>query len=144
MYNSKITPTKNTGLWIDRKHCILIHFTNESESEIIKIDSSIEGQPRVDGEGKEFTRMGKQYMNHEGTKEETLKHELRLYFTDIASELHTTKNLFICGPAQTRIELAKYLNTFSYRPFKIIHNQALDSMSDKQLAAKFKEEFNLV
>ena len=143
MYNSNKIATLNTGIWIDKKHALIIHLQDDTQ-EVFNIDSGIEKLQRERGEAKDFTRMGEQYISHERKKEEKLNHELKSYFQEIAEKLAETSKLYICGPAESRLELSKYLDQFNNRPFSILTNEACDSLTQNQIIARVKDFFKTV
>lgn len=130
----------NTGIWIDSKQAIIVKLNNEIQT-IEKVPSGIEGRVRINGEGKQYTRMGKQFFKDEKKDEEKRKHQLTGYFKNVIEKIKDADSILIIGPAESKLGLRKAISQSSIAA-KPVMVDAEDHMTDKQVTAKVKEYFN--
>ncbi len=62
------------------------------------------------------------------------------YFDSILSLISGCQNLLILGPGETKVHLGKHLEARLPRT-SIIHVEAADKMTDRQIAAHVREHF---
>ena len=141
LINLKIINMKsenNTGIWIDGKKAVIVQLHNEKET-VETILSDIEGHERIEGEGKQFTRMGKQFFSFEKNKEEKHKHQLNGYFKNVLNKIKDADAIMIIGPAETKQGLHKLLSESKTLSKKLVLLEAEDHLTDNQVAAKVRE-----
>jgi len=131
-----------TGIWIDSKKAVIITFKNkESNTKIIY--SGVEGKNRVDGEGKEFGRLGDQFSTLEKKLEKKYQLEIIEYLKEVIKELESTDDLVLFGPAQVKIELKKLIEKDNKLLKKLLDVVDADSMTDNQLVAWVKKYYSI-
>jgi stalled ribosome rescue protein Dom34 len=131
----------NVGIWIDRSQAIIVSVDSDLNTEVQKIDSGIEGRVRIDGEGKDYTRMGNQFADNERTKEEKLKHNLKDYFGRVIDAVSTADSIVIIGPAEAKTDLHKQIQSVPNVASKVAKVEPADSMTDNQVVALIKTYF---
>lgn len=132
---------KNTGIWIDSKQAVIVKITNGEES-IKKINSNLVTRERIEGEGKQQTRMGKQYSTFEKKEEEKRKHILNDYFNHIVNEINGTDSIMIFGPAEAKVGLQKVISKNKDLASKLALVDTEDHLTDNQIAAKVRDFYN--
>ena len=130
------------GIWIDNKQAIIVKLFNGKET-MEKITSGIENKVRTKGEGKQFTRMGKQFFTFEKSKEEKLKYQLKDYFDRVIEKIKDADSIIIVGPAEAKTGLHKEISKSKVLLSKIKSVEAADSMTDKQVAALVRNYFEI-
>ena len=130
------------GIWIDNKQAIIVKLFNGKET-MEKIFSGIESKVRTKGEGKQFTRMGKQFFTFEKSKEEKLKYQLKDYFDRVIEKIKDADSIIIVGPAEAKTGLHKEISKSKVLLSKIKSVEAADSMTDKQVAALVRNYFEI-
>lgn len=131
----------NTGIWIDSKKAIIVKLNDETET-IEKVPSGIVGRVRIKGEGKQYTRMGKQFFKDEKKEEEKRKHQLTGYFKNVIEKIKDADSILIIGPAESKLGLRKAISQSKSIASKLIMVDAEDHLTDRQVTAKVKEYFN--
>lgn len=130
---------RQIGIWIDKDKAFIIdHETNI----ITKIASNIEHFSIHGGSG---TRLkgGPQDVVQDSKYLEREKHQLRIYFRDIASKVQNVDSIVIFGPADTGLKFLKDLEKSN----KMIHKNVItvakaDSMTQNQLKAWVRDFYN--
>ncbi len=131
-----------TGIWIDNKQAIIVKLFNGKET-VEKIISGIESRVRTKGEGKQFTRMGKQFFTIEKSKEEKLKNQLKKYFDKVIERLKDADSIMIAGPAEAKTGLQKEIAHSKILLSKFKSVEPADSMTDKQVLAFVKNYYEI-
>lgn len=134
------TMEQKIGVWIDSQRAVVITLAN-GESSVKTILSGIEGKIREDGEGKDFSRFGNQYTNHE--KKNDIKHQIQIskFSQEVVEELNGCEEFVVFGPAQMKIELKKVIDVTPSITKKLVDVVPADNMTDKQLVAWVKKYF---
>ena len=130
------------GVWIDKKHATIVKLKDGQET-INKIESGIDGHVRIDGDGKQFTRMGNQYFDSEKTLEEREKHELKNYFNEVILSLGDVDSILIMGPAEAKLGLFKEVEKHKLLAAKVKSVETAAAMSENQFAATVRDYYNI-
>lgn len=130
----------NTGVWIDSKQAIIVTLVNGKEQQE-KILSGIVGRERIAGDGKQYTRMGKQFFTFEKTEEEKRKHHLNDYFKNIIDKIKNADSIMVFGPAEAKLGLQKAILKKRELSPKLVMVDAEDHLTDNQITAKVKDFF---
>lgn len=131
----------NAGIWIDSKQAIIVKLIDNVET-ILKVPSGIEGRVRIPGEGKQYTRMGKQFFNDEKKTEEKHNHQLSGYFKNVIEKIKDSDDILIIGPSESKLGLQKAISeSKNISPKRVVVNSE-DHLTDNQVVAKIKDHFN--
>ncbi len=131
---------KLAGVWIDYKKAVVVKL--ESGKEVREeIESAIEHHPRIDGEGKNFTRMGDQYFSAEKNMEEKMRHQKKQYLSEVINHFKDYDELYICGPAMARKDLAKEIKAIRLNMPAITGSDSCDHITQNQVAERVRKHF---
>lgn len=132
-----------TGIWIDGKKAIIVHFFNDTKV-VDVLESEVEYRRRYPGEGREFSRSGDHIMSKEMTNDERIHHERRMFLQQVAEKLDPDFDIVIFGPAQTKHELLRVLADDHEFETELITLKPADSMTVNQFVDLVQEYFNRV
>ena len=132
-----------TGIWIDGKKAIIVHFFNDTRV-VDVLESEVEYRRRYPGEGREFSRTGDHITSKEMTNEERIHHERRVFLKQVADKLNPEFDIVIFGPAQTKHELLRVLAEDHDFETELITLKTADSMTDNQFVDLVHDYFNQV
>jgi len=132
---------KKTGIWLDQKEANIITLVDDSFQKKT-IYSDIETRERFEGEKKQFGRFGDQYLNNEQGKSNRISEQTNRYLNTIISELKNTDELFLFGPAQTKVKLEKAILNNPDLSSKLKEILNAEKMSENQKVAYVKDYFN--
>lgn len=125
------------GIWIDNSKARII-----SPEKIIKtILSNIDTKPRLEGQGKEQGRFGKQYISFEKSKKNKLQHQKNEFLKEVVLEIKPYNQFLIFGPAQMKKELGNLILGDYQLKNRFIELKTTEKMTDKQLIAFVKAFF---
>jgi stalled ribosome rescue protein Dom34 len=128
------------GVWLDKEKAIIVTLNN-GEISMNTVLSNIDNYNIQGGSG---TRLkgGPQDVVHDSKYLEREKHQLKKYFNDIISEIKKAHEIVLFGPAETRVNFYKELNTF-YKNISIKVKDVVktDSMTIRQVKAWVKTFF---
>jgi len=131
----------NTGVWIDSEQAIIVKLNNGQEK-LEKITSGIVGRERIDGEGKQYTRMGTHFFTFEKRDEEKRNHHLNDYFKNVIEKIKDADSILIFGPAETKNGLQKAILKKKELSSRLVKVEAEDHLTDNQVKAKVRSFFN--
>ncbi|KGL60017.1 hypothetical protein SAMN04487762_0240 [Polaribacter sp. Hel1_33_78] len=130
----------NTGIWLDKNKALIVSLTEETE--VFKtIISNVENFHIHGGSGTRF-KGGPQDVVQDSKYLEREKHQFKVYFKEIASEIEGSDGILIFGPAEVKDKFKKELES-SYEEInvKVKDVQTADSMTDNQVKAWARDYF---
>jgi len=134
----EVNMQKNIGIWIDHEKAYLITLTEEGET-FETIESEIETRVRFEGETKNYSRLGNQFINPQKKKTERYKHQVSDYVHKIMEKISDASDLYIFGPAEAKIRLEKEIQKDKKLGPKIIKVESCDVLTEKQMIARVKD-----
>lgn len=134
---------KQVGIWIDSKKAIIVALDGQKEERITEIDSEVENSVYHNKEGNKGTFSGSHHSESE-TKFENRKNEQMDYYLDVVmTNVKGSENLYIFGPAETKIKLEKKIrDEKSLGKTNLKAVETSDNMTLNQIVAKVKDFYN--
>lgn len=128
------------GIWMDKKTAFIVTL-NQREAKLEKLESDAEFRPRIDGEGKAYTRFGDQYYTEEKKQQAKLEKQLKDYYEELFNKVKDYEELYIFGPAEGKTEFEKLLK--EKKSFMgIVTTETHDRLTENQIVAAVKKFFN--
>jgi stalled ribosome rescue protein Dom34 len=118
----------NVSVWIDHRKATIVHVTDNGE-ETHSILSDVEKHVRYSG-GIPEDQQEHRFANH-----------LKEFYAKVALSLREADSILILGPGEAKTELKTYLEHESLGD-KIAGIETADKMTDRQIAAKGREQFS--
>jgi len=127
--------TTRAGLWIDHRKAVIVTVSGEEErTELVKSNadkhvhySGGSGGPRGSREG-----------SGEDTRERHFEGQLDKYYEDVIVRIRDAEAILIFGPGEAKGELRTHLEHAGFGA-RIVGVEAVDKMTDRQIAAKVRE-----
>jgi len=131
---------KNIGIWLDKEKAHIVTLENGNET-MNTVRSEVEDYHIHGGSGTRF-KGGPQDVVQDSKYLEREKHQLKLYFKEIVSEVKDASALVIFGPAEAKDKLDKELQE-KYRALsaKVRAVIVADSMTENQMKALVRDFF---
>lgn len=126
------------GIWLDSKKAFILNITDKEEK-LIKVKSEVESRIRFYGENKKYTRMGNLFIDPEKTKELRKHHQMKIYINEVINHLKNASEIYITGPAQTKLFLSNEIGKKKSLSNKILAIDNSDSMTEKQICARIRK-----
>lgn len=134
---------KQTGMWIDGSKAVIISLVDGKE-QIERVEAEIENRVHHFGEGNSGVRMGDRHLVPEKRFNERERHQLDNYLEAVLTKVKGADELYVFGPAETRVALQRKLDTDkSYKDLaqRLRAVEPADSMTNNQIVARVKEFF---
>jgi len=125
---------KQAGLWIDHRQAVVVLITDDGE-EIKKIKSNMEKHVRF-SEG-----TGSEEGSSEDVRDRQFGNHLNSFYDEVISLIRDADSIQIFGPGEAKGELEKRLVEREGLKTHILAVEAVDKMTDHQIAAKVREKF---
>jgi len=128
------------GIWMDKKTAFIVTL-DQNEAKLEKVGSEADFRPRIDGEGKAYTRFGDQYYTEEKKQQARLEKQLRDYYEALFNKIKDREELYVFGPAEGKTEFEKLLRekkTF----MGSVTLQTHGKLTENQIVAEVKNFFN--
>ena len=125
---------KQAGLWIDHRQAVVVLITGEGE-EVKKIKSNMEKHVRF-SEG-----TGSEEGSSEDVRDRQFGNHLNSFYDEVISLIRDADSIQIFGPGEAKGELEKRLVEREGLKTHILAVEAVDKMTDHQIAAKVREKF---
>lgn len=123
--------TKQIGLWIDHREAVIVSLTGDGE-EITRLASEVGRPKRYSSRAEPLTAeniLDRQYANL-----------LRQYFQKVVAAVRAADAIFILGPGEAKGELAKELEA-AHLAERVVGVEAADKLTDRQIAARVRQQF---
>lgn len=131
---------KNIGIWLDKKIAKIVSIENDVE-QLEFIHSEVEDFHPVGGSGTKF-KGGPQDVVQDSKFLEREKHQLRMYFQDIAKKIKSADKIIIFGPAEAKDKLHKELHeNYKMIEAKIKAVFTSDKMTNNQLKSLIRDYY---
>ena len=132
---------KKIGIWLDKEKAHLVTLKNE-DVRFRTIYSEIEFfHPK--GGARSKTRWGPQDVVQDSKYLEREKHQLKLYFKELAKTIEDAEAIAIFGPADTNDKFYKELKeNYKTLVLKVKTVEKADSMTENQVKAMVRNFFN--
>ncbi len=130
------------GIWLDHSIAHLVKINNKNIT-LAHIESGAESKHRLSGGSRSKNPFGPQDVGVESKAEDRRKQQLHRYYQDIIKSIKHIEKVFICGPAEAKIELEKEIRKCKDFSAQIVAVQAAEKMTENQLVAKVKSVFQL-
>ena len=132
---------KKIGIWLDKEKAHLVTLKNE-DVRFRTINSEIEFfHPK--GGARSKTKWGPQDVVQDSKYLEREKHQLKLYFKELAKAMEDAEAIAIFGPADTNDKFYKELNeNYKTLALKVKTVEKADSMTENQVKALVRDFFN--
>ncbi len=132
---------KKIGIWLDKEKAHLVTLRNE-DVRFRTIYSDIEFfHPK--GGARSKTRWGPQDVVQDSKYLEREKHQLKLYFKELAKTIENAEAIAIFGPADTNAKFYKELSeNYKTLALKVKTVEKVDSMTENQVKAMVRDFFN--
>lgn len=128
-----------TGVWIDHHKAVLVRLTSDGE-EISQIDSRVEKPfSSSAGSGADVAEHPQNHLS-ESKQERKYTSQLNGFYDEVLKALHDADPVLILGPGEAKGEFQKRLQK-NHFPAHVVEFATADKMTDPQLAAKVRKQF---
>lgn len=131
--------SKNVGVWIDRKHALVVHAADGSKS-VVRFDAGVDEVFPATAQ----SRAEHRYTKNDFVAEKTLERKSAMdrvkMYDRVLGEVDMSEAVWILGPGEAKEEFAKYLRDKCSASISIEVATA-DRMTDPQLVAKVHGHF---
>jgi len=134
------TMKEKIGIWIDHKEAILVAIEGD-QTTIDRIESHAESHFRPSGGRKAAGTSVAQSVSREQKADERRKHQFHSFYQMVIKKAGKTDNIFIFGPGEAKLELAKEIEKIKGQKSKIAAVEASDRLTENQVVAKVKSFF---
>jgi len=134
------TMKEKIGIWIDHKEAILVAIEGD-QTTIDRIESHAESHFRPSGGRKAAGTSVAQSVSREQKADERRKHQFHSFYQMVIKKAGKADNIFIFGPGEAKLELAKEIEKIKGPKGKIAAVEASDRLTENQIVAKVKSFF---
>ncbi len=127
------------GLWIDHRKALIVVVTDEGE-EVKLIVSKVEKQLRRSGDSPLKGSYDPQTVPADDSRERKFTGDLSIYYDAVVAGIRDSDSILIFGPGEAKGELKKRLIKDKLGD-RIVLLEAVDKMTDRQVAAKVRKYF---
>lgn len=128
------------GVWIDHHKAILVRMATEGE-ELIQINSDVE-KPFSSAAGSGSGGEHPKNFQSENKQEHKFMNRLNEFYDEVLKALQGADPLLILGPGEAKGEFQKRLQHKKF-PAKLVDVATADKMTDRQIAARVREHFEV-
>ena len=123
---------RNVGLWIDHRRAVIVSLTDTVEK-TRRIISDMEKHVRFSGRARKTSA--------EDQRDRRFTGHLRKYYEKVVSHIRDADSILILGPGEAKGELSALLEDLALGG-RIVAVEAVDKMTERQLAARVRQQFS--
>ena len=127
------------GLWIDHRKAMIVAVTDKGE-EARLIISRAERQLRRSGDSPLKGSYETLQVPADDSRQKTFTGHLNIYYDAVIAAMRDAESILIFGPGEAKGELRKRLEKNNLGG-RIVAIEAVDKMTDRQIAAKVRQHF---
>ena len=131
--------SKKVGLWIDHRKAVIVMLTDKGE-EIKRIVSKVEKQLRRSGGSPLKGPYEALHVPADDSHEREFTGHLNIYYDAVIASICDAEAVLIFGPGEAKVELKKRMEREDLGG-RIVGIEAVDRMTDRQIAAKVRQHF---
>lgn len=131
---------KQVGIWLDTDKAILIELDN-SDEDMTTIASNVETRARYAGETKPHGKRASLLANPVSKHTHRQKQQMHQYFTNIMDQIETASDIYLFGPARTKIAFEKELKRHPTMANKHIEVESMGKLTPNQMLAMVRNHF---
>ena len=128
------------AVWLDYRTATLVTFENGVAS-TRSVESGIENQVRIEGEGSNSSRFGEsEFSNNENKENNRHANEVNSYFKNLSQLLKEYNEIHLLGPTNAKNQLRNVLKSDKSFENTKIEIKSADKLTPNQLIAFAKEQ----
>jgi len=137
---------KRIGIWIDNKKALIVILGKSAEKPIIReIQSDLERHVRLSGGSRtKRTPWGPQQIASDKTMQARHQQQLRRFYREVIKEIRGAYKIMLMGPGEAKLGLKKEIDKSKPLSESLVHMEACDKLTRRQLAAHIREFFATV
>ena len=134
--------SKQTGIWIDTSKAVIVNL-KDGKVKTFELESEVENKVYHKAEGNKGTFSGNHHGNSETKFEARIEQQLNHFLKDIVSLVKESDELYVFGPAETKVKLEKKIrNDKTCDSSKLKAVETVDSMTLNEIIAKVKKFYH--
>jgi hypothetical protein len=127
------------GLWIDHRKAIIVAVTEKGDEAALVI-SKVEKQLRRSGNSRLERPLESRQIPADDSRQRSFTGHLNIYYDAVIACLRDAESILIFGPGEAKGELKERLEKHNLGG-RIVGIETADKMTDRQIAAKVREQF---
>ena len=132
-----------SGVWIDRKHAMIIKIDAEGNQEYSEIISGLGTRTRFEGETTNKTGMLGTTLSWQKKSQEKENNYMKKFVTKVVDSLQNANAVLILGSADTRFELQNAIDKSKTMHDTWIENRPEEKLDRRGLELEIEKHFNL-
>ena len=128
------------GLWIDHRKAVIVALVGEGKQVMLTMRSRVEPHTRFTAGARSKTPHLSMEVSAEDQRDRQFARQLITFYDEVISHLREAEAILVFGPGEAKRELEKRLESKRLGR-RIIGVEAVDKMTDRQIAAKVRECF---
>ncbi len=131
---------KMTGIWLDSEKAYVITLANGTPA-IEEIESPVETRVRIEGEKKQYSRVGGMFVN---PQKKTKRHEqqLKKFYDMIMDKIRDSEAIYVFGPSSTPKRFYKELLQDKRMAPRLVGVESEGKLTRNQMVARVKQVFS--
>lgn len=133
---------KRTGLWVDHRQAILVHFEGVEES-VVRVASYADKHVRGAGGSRSSTAFGPQDVSADDQRDRHRMSQYNHFYDELIQLLRDSTAFFIFGPGEAKLELQARLKRHGDLKSKLTGVETTDNLTEFEIRDKIRNHFRL-
>jgi len=131
---------KLTGIWLDSEKAYVITLM-DGRPAVEKIDSPVETRVRIEGEKKQYSRLGGMFVNPQKKKTKRHEQQLKAYYHMIMERVKDTDAIYVFGPSSAPKRFYKELLHHKEMAPRVVGYESEGRLTRNQMIAKVRKVY---
>ncbi len=131
---------KLTGIWLDSEKAYVVTLA-EGAPAIEQIDSPVETRVRIEGEKKQYSRLGGMYVNPQKKKTKRQEQQLKHYYHMILEKVKDAEAIYVFGPSNAPKRFYKELLRHKDTASKVVGYETEGRLTRNQMIARVRQVY---
>jgi stalled ribosome rescue protein Dom34 len=128
------------GLWIDHRKAVIVAIVGDGREIMLTMKSHMEPHVRFAGGSRSKAAHQSLEITAEDQRDRRFAEHLSTYYDEVISHIREAEAILVFGPGEAKGELQDRLEAKGLGR-RIVAVEAVDKMTDRQIAAKVRERF---
>ena len=128
------------GLWIDHRKAVIVAILGEGKEIVLTMKSHLEPHVRFSAGSRSKTPHLAVEVTAEDQRDRRFAQHLSTYYDEVISHIREAEAILVFGPGEAKGELEQRLKSTGLGG-RIVGVEAVDKMTDRQIAAKVRQRF---
>lgn len=136
-------PVKRIGIWLNQENAFVVWLTEEGDTLLKKLSSSVESRVRIEGEVRVSARFGNAFIDDQEKKQRRQRQQREKFYKKIIDLIKEADEVFIFGPGRAKSGLRNAIEKDLSLRGSVLEVKPADKMTVKEIRSAVTDFYGL-